>query len=198
MPHLPLNIDVRGMTILVVGGGAVAERKIKGLLDANATVKVVAPELTQEIARLGDTGRICLKIDCYDSSDLQGVFLAIAATNNPATNHRIADEAHQRGILISVANEPARGNCTFPAVLRRGNLEVTVSTDGTCPGFAAEVRDIISGIIGAEYADILAILAAEREKLLTEGTPNTYNNQILRSRARELINKLNTPKERVP
>jgi len=198
VPHLPLNIDVRGMTILVVGGGVVAERKIKALLDANATVKVVAPELTAEIARLGATSRVGLKTACYDSSDLQDVFLVVAATNDPAINRSIAEEAHQRGILVSVTNEPASGNCTFPAVLRRGNLEVSVSTGGTCPGFAAVVRDMIASVIGAEYAEILAILAADREKLLTEDTPNTYYNQILRSRARELINKLNTPKERVP
>jgi precorrin-2 dehydrogenase/sirohydrochlorin ferrochelatase len=198
MSHLPLNIDVRGMTILVVGGGAIAERKIKSLLATGATVRVVAPKLTPEITQLADTGTVSLKMGYYDPSDLHDAFLAVAATNDPATNRRIACEARQRGMLVSVADEPALGNCTFPAVLRRGNLEVSVSTTGTCPGFAAVVRDMIASVIGTEYGEILATLAIDRENLLTEGTPSTYNNLILRSRARELINELNKPKEQVP
>jgi len=198
MSHLPLNIDVRGMTILVVGGGAIAERKIKSLLATGATVRVVAPKLTPEITRLADTGTVSLKTGYYDPSDLHDAFLAVAATNDPAINRRIACEARQRGMLVSVSDEPTLGNCTFPAVLRRGNLEVSVSTTGTCPGFAAVVRDMIATVIGTEYGEILATLAIDREKLLTEGTPSTYNNLILRSRARELINELNKPKEQVP
>jgi precorrin-2 dehydrogenase/sirohydrochlorin ferrochelatase len=80
-------------------------------------------------------------------------------------------------------------------VLRRGNLEIGVSTNGTCPGFAAAVRDVIATLIGNEYGEILEVLAAEREKLLTEGRGNTYNKQILRSRARQLLAELSTRKD---
>jgi len=198
VPHLPLNIDARGMTVLVVGGGAVAGRKIKSLLDAEATVTVVAPELSPEIARLAAAGAITVKTGCYQAIDLAGVFLAVAATNDPGTNRRIAADARQRGILVAVTDEPGSGNCTFTALLRRGDLEVSVSTNGRCPGFAATVRDQIATVIGQEYGLILATLAAEREKLLTEGRHSTYNNKILRSRARELINELTEHKDRVP
>jgi len=198
VPHLPLNIDVRGMTVLVVGGGAVAGRKITSLLDAEATITVVAPELSPEIARLAAAGTITAKTGRYQASDLTNVFLAVAATNDPEANRRIAADARQRGMLVTVADEPGSGNCTFPALLRRGDLEVGVSTNGTCPGFAAVVRDLLATVIGEEYGIILATLALEREKLLTEGGPSTYNNQILRSRARELINELTEHKERVP
>ena len=84
------------------------------------------------------------------------------------------------------------------STVHRGDLEVSVSTDGTCPGFAAVVRDLLATVIGEEYGSILATLALEREKLLTEGNCSTYNNQILRSRARELINEFTERKERVP
>lgn len=198
MPHLPLNIDVHGMTVLVIGGGAVAGRKIASLLDAGATVAVVAPELSAEIARLAASGAITAKAARYQASDLVGAFLAVAATNDPETNRRIADDARHRGILVAVTGEPGSGNCSFPALLRRGDLEVSVSTNGTCPGFAAVVRDQLATVIGEEYGTILAALAQEREKLLTEGRSSTYNNQILRSRARELINELTGYKERVP
>lgn len=198
MPHLPLNIDVRGMTVLVVGGGTVAARKVLSLLDAGALVSIVAPELKAEITRLAAVGEITVKARDYQANDLTGVFLAVAATNDPETNRRVAADARQRGILVAVTDEPGSGNCTFPALLRRGDLEVSVSTNGTCPGFAAVVRDLLATVIGEEYGLILATLSAEREKLLTEGAPSTYNNQILRSRARELINEFTERKERVP
>jgi precorrin-2 dehydrogenase/sirohydrochlorin ferrochelatase len=198
VPHLPLNIDVRGLTVLMVGGGAVADRKLTPLLNAGAHVRIVSPEVTPEIRRLVATGAASLRTGCYETSDMDDVFLAVAATNDPETNQRVAADARQRGILVAVATEPDAGTCTFPAVLRRGDLEITVSTNGTCPGFAAEVRDLIATIIGEEYGIILQTLAAEREKLLTDGSSSTYNKQILRSRARELINELTERKECVP
>jgi precorrin-2 dehydrogenase/sirohydrochlorin ferrochelatase len=198
VPHLPLNIDVRGLTVLMVGGGGVADRKLTPLLKAGAHVRIVSPEVTPEISRLVSTGAASFRTGCYETSDMDDVFLAVAATNDPETNQRVAADARQRGILVAVATEPDAGTCTFPAVLRRGDLEITVSTNGTCPGFAAEVRDLIATLIGEEYGIILQTLAAEREKLLTDGSSSTYNKQILRSRARELINELTERKECVP
>jgi precorrin-2 dehydrogenase/sirohydrochlorin ferrochelatase len=198
VPHLPLNIDVRCITVLVVGGGTVAGRKILSLLAAGATVKIVAPEVTPEIARLAATGAVNLRKGLYEPIDLHDVFLVVAATNDPETNRRVAAGARQLGILVAVTDTPAAGNCTFPALLRRGDLEISVSTNGSCPGFAAIVRDMLATIIGEEYGTILSTLALEREKLLTEGCHSTYNTQVLRSRARELINELSEYKDCVP
>jgi len=198
MPHLPLNITVRDMPVLIIGGGSVAERKVKSLLEAGAAVRVVAPELTEELARLAAEGAVILKKGCYDQRDLNGIFLVVAATNDAETNRQIAADARQLRMLVAVATEPKAGNCSFPAVLRRGELEISVSTNGTCPGFAAVVRDLLASVIGEEYSTILATLALEREKLLTEGSHSTYNSKILRSRAGELINELAEYKDRVP
>jgi precorrin-2 dehydrogenase/sirohydrochlorin ferrochelatase len=198
VPHLPLNIDIRNLTVLVAGGGAVARRKIISLLDAGANISVVAPEITPEIRQLVDAGAIKVKIGCYQANDLTGTFLAVAATSDPLTNLKIASDARQRGILVTVTDAPESGNCTFPAILRRGDLEISISTNGKCPGFAAEIRDLLAGRIGEEYGTILETLTAVREKLLTERHCSTYNNQVLRSRARELINKLTEHKECVP
>ncbi len=198
MPHLPLNIDVRGMNILVVGGGAVACRKILALLDAGSTVSVVAPEITPEISNLMANGAIKVKTECYHTSDLADIFLVVAATSNPQINGKIAADARQRGILVTVTDAPEYGNCSFPAVLRRGSLEISISTNGRCPGFAAEIRDYLAEIIGDEYGTILETLSTKREKLLTEDNPSTYNIQVLRSHARELINETAKHKDRVP
>jgi precorrin-2 dehydrogenase/sirohydrochlorin ferrochelatase len=180
---------------VVVGGGAVACRKTAPLLKAGARVRLVSPEVVPEIGQLVSAGAVDLRSGCYETSDLDDVFLAVAATDDPEVNRRIAADARRRGILVAVASDPETGNCTFPAVLRRGDLEVCVSSSGTCPGFAAEIRDLIATIIGEEYGSALQTLAAEREKLLTEGRHSTYNKQILRSRARELINQLTERKD---
>jgi precorrin-2 dehydrogenase/sirohydrochlorin ferrochelatase len=198
VPHLPLNIDVRGRSAIIIGGGAVAGRKAMSLLEAGATLTIVAAEPSPEITRLAAAGTASLRTGCYEPSDLRDAFLVVAATNDPVTNRRIAEDARQCGMLVAVADDPGRGNCTFPALLRRGDLEISVSTNGTCPGFAAIVRDVIATVIGEEYGNILTTLAMEREKLLTEGSPSTYNTQVLRSRARELIHELAVNKERVP
>lgn len=197
MPHLPLNIDMRGLTALIVGGGSVASRKTRSLLDAGATVRIVSPEITTEIDALVAAGSVSRRSGCYEPSDLQGIFLAVAAANDLETNRRVASDARKLGILVSVVNEPAAGNCIFPALLCRGNLEITVSTNGTCPAFAAEVRDMLATVIGNEYGIILETLAAEREKLLTEDRHSTYNKDLLRSRTRELIRELTERKESV-
>jgi len=198
VPYLPLNIDVRGKRILVAGGGAVAGRKIRALMDAGATVHVVAPHISPEILPLADNNSITLSLRPYQSSDLSGTFLVIAATSDPRVNRSIATDARQRGILVNVVDAPDSGNCLFPAQLRRGDLEITVSTNGTCPGFAAAIRDLLAETIGDEFGIALKSLAEERDKLLTDGSLSTYNVQVLRSRTRELIDELIKHKDRVP
>ena len=187
MPTLPLNIDMQGKTALVVGGGKVALRKVRALLASGASLLVVAPEICRELAELAASGAVSVRRGCYTSADLDAAFLAVAATDAAAVNRAVATDASERGILVMVADNPLAGNCTFPAVLRRGDLEITVSTGGRCPALAAEIRDMIAGVIGDEYGAVLEQLAVEREKLLTDGSASTYNTQVLRSLAGRLI-----------
>jgi precorrin-2 dehydrogenase / sirohydrochlorin ferrochelatase len=176
----------------------VACRKVKSLLQANARVRIVAIDVVAELEALATTGGITCRRGPYEPGDLDGVFLVVAATNDDVVNCSIARDARERGMLVAVADAPELGTCTFPAVLRRGGLEIGVSTGGRCPALAVQVRDHIAGLIGDDYAAALEHLAAEREKLLTEGNSSTYNNQVLRSRARELICEFTERKERVP
>ncbi|MFA7060942.1 MAG: bifunctional precorrin-2 dehydrogenase/sirohydrochlorin ferrochelatase [Pedobacter sp.] len=198
MSQLPLHIDTHDRYILVVGGGAVACRKLRTLLSAHASVRVVSPVMNPEISALSASGAITARTGHYQASDLEGVFLAVAATNDAEVNRTIATDARQRGILAAVVDAPELSTCTFPAILRRGNLEISVSTGGRCPAFAALVRDVLSTVISDGYGIALEQLALEREKLLTEGNSSTYNKQILRAHAICLINELNEHKERVP
>jgi precorrin-2 dehydrogenase/sirohydrochlorin ferrochelatase len=198
MPTLALNIRMHGKLAVVIGGGAVALRKIRNLITSGAFVRVVAMNICPEIAALKKSGAISVRRGSYSESDLDNSFLVIAATDNPLVNQQVSVDASARRILVSISDNPAAGDCTFPAVLQRGNLEIAVSTGGRCPTFAADVRDCIAEHIGSEYGAILEQLAGEREKQLTNGSPSTYNTQVLRSLARRLLAELTERKESLP
>lgn len=187
MPMLALNIRMHGKPVVVIGGGKIALRKLRTLLKAGASVKVVAMTIVPEIAALEDTVGLAVRIGRYESADLDNALLAIAATDDAAVNERISADARQRGILVAVVDNPAAGDCTFPAMLQRGDLEIAVSTGGRCPTFAVDVRDCIAEHISDKYGAILDQLAEEREKLLTNGSSGTYNMEVLHSLARRLL-----------
>ena len=195
MATLALNIQMDGKLAVVIGGGTVALRKLRTLVKAGALITVVAMDVRPEIAALAESGALAVRSGSYESTDLDNAFLVIAATDNAMVNKRVAVDARERGILVAAADSPAEGDCTFPALLRRNDLEIAVSTGGRCPAFAADVRDCIAGVIGHEYGDILEQLAGEREKLLTNGSPSTYNTHVLRSLARRLLAKPTENKE---
>jgi precorrin-2 dehydrogenase/sirohydrochlorin ferrochelatase len=190
MPYLTLNIDIQDRIALVVGGGTVALRKVKTLLAAGARVQVVAPDLGEGLEALQQSGAISLRRAPYCSTDLDGVFLAVAASDNREVNAEVARDGRARSILVAVASAPKQGTCAFPAILRRGELEIAVSSGGRCPAFSVQVRDRIAAVIGEEYATALDRLARDREKLLTEGNGSTYNARLVRSQAERLMTEL--------
>ena len=195
MSTLPLNIDMRGKTAVIVGGGKVALRKLQAMSVAGVASRLVAPEVCPEIAELAAAGSISVRIGRYGAEDLDHAFLVVAATDDAAVNLSVATDAMERRLLVSVVDNPLAGNFTFPAVLRRGALEIAVSTGGRCPTLATDVRDLIADVIGEEYGAVLEQLAAEREKLLTDGNHSTYNTQVLRSLAGRLMVELTERKD---
>lgn len=198
MSTLALNIRMHGKLAVVIGGGTVALRKLRALLAADASVRVVGTAVCPEITALKDSGVLEVRVGDYTVSDLAGAFLVIAATDNALVNEQVCADAHLRGMLVAAAGDPAAGDCIFPATLKRGDLEIAVSTGGRCPTFAVDVRDCIAEHIGNEYGTILQELSAEREKLLTNGSPSTYNMQVLRSLAGRLLAELTERKESLP
>jgi precorrin-2 dehydrogenase/sirohydrochlorin ferrochelatase len=198
MSTLALNIRMHGKPVVVIGGGTVALRKLRTLLAAGASVRVVGSAICPEITALKESGELAVRVGRYTVSDLDGAFLVIAATDNPLVNEQVCADAHVRGMLVAAAENPAAGDCTFPATLTRGDLEIAVSTGGRCPTFAVDVRDCIAEHIGDEYGTILQRLSAEREKLLTNGSSSTYNKQVLRSLAGRLLAELTERKESLP
>ena len=179
MPPFPVNLDVAGRHVVIIGGGQVACRKCRALLAAGATVKVVAPDLTPELAAFAAAGSVTHTARNYEPGDLDGAFLVFTATSEQTVNRAVAAEAISRGILVNVADAPELCTFTLPAILRRGDLLITVSTGGKSPALARVIRGELETLFGPEYVPALDLLGKLREKLLTATGDSAYNNKIL-------------------
>jgi precorrin-2 dehydrogenase/sirohydrochlorin ferrochelatase len=186
MRYLPINLDVRDKPVVVVGGGAVAFRKCAALLAAGARVTLIAPDLDRSLAEMCADGRVRHVAHAYVPTDLAGAFLVFAATDSPAVNRAVADEAGARAILADIADAPDSGSFTLPAVMRRGELLIAVSTGGKSPALARLIRTQLETLYGAEYGTALELLGSLREKLLTEKGNSAYNKEIFNALAEQL------------
>jgi precorrin-2 dehydrogenase/sirohydrochlorin ferrochelatase len=178
MNLFPINLNLRGQTAFIIGGGGVAERKCRSLLDAGAVVRVIAPAITPCLAELALRGSITHLHRPYEPGAMAGAALVFAATDDRAVNRAAAEEAQRLGIPVCVVDEPAEGTFTSPSTVRRGDLLITISTGGRSPALARRIREELEDRYGPEYADIVDILGAFREKLLTEHRGSAYNKQL--------------------
>ncbi len=165
----PIHLALEGNRVLVVGGGSVAERRVERLLWAGARVRVVSPDLTSALADLRDRGALEHRARPFDPDDLEGAVLAFAATDDPAVNHRVADEARRLGILVNVADDPLFCDFTLPACVIRDALVISVSTNARSPGLAAALRRRLEAQFGPEWGTLTAILSEARPDLLRLG-----------------------------
>jgi precorrin-2 dehydrogenase/sirohydrochlorin ferrochelatase len=162
----PVNLVLDGRRCLVVGGGKIALRKVEGLLACGGRVTVVAPRITPELRALAD---VMTEERPWRPDDLDGMWLVIAATDDPAVNGAVYAEGQRRGVWVNGADDPANCSFTLPSVVRRGDLQVTVSTGGRSPALASWLRRRLEGEIGPEYAVLLDLLATERDGLKAAG-----------------------------
>ncbi len=183
MRYLPINLDVRGKTVVIVGGGPVATRKCQLLRASGASVTIIAPEVALVLQELANAGEVRHLARTYAQGDLAGAFLAYAATDQPAVNRAVADEAHRDGILVEVCTEPDRGNFTTPAVVTRGDLTIAIGTGGAAPALAGRIRQELEDRFDHAYAETVQLLGAVREKLLTANKAGAYNKRILKELA---------------
>jgi precorrin-2 dehydrogenase/sirohydrochlorin ferrochelatase len=164
-PYYPAILDMAGRRALVVGAGKVGEGKITGLVNAGAVVKVVSLTATPQVERWADEGRIELELRRYESSDLDGRFLVIAATEDNDTNVRVFEDAEQRQMLCNVVDVTHLCNFILPSIVRRGDLAIAVSTSGASPALARRIRISLGECYGDEYAVALELLGSLREEL---------------------------------
>lgn len=161
----PAFLDLRGRRAVVVGGGAVAEQKVRGLLAAGARVAVVSPETTPGLSDLGAQGWVEIRRRPYRAGDLRGAWVAIAATDDRAANAAIWAEAEERGVLLNAVDDIDHCSFIAPAIHREGDISVAVSTGGKSPALAVRLRDRIGRLIGPAEARLCALLGELRPEL---------------------------------
>jgi siroheme synthase-like protein len=167
LPYFPLFIDLTGSPCVLIGGGHVAERRAKTLLEFGARTRVIAPEASAAILALARDGLISLeKREYAGSEDIGGAVLVITATNDRELNRRIARDAGEAGIPVNTADDPESCSFFFPALVRRGELVAGISTSGSCPGLAARLRKELEEMWPDDWGKALEALAAERRRLM--------------------------------
>ena len=176
MAGYPIIIDLQDRLAVVVGAGAVGRRKVAGLLDAGARVRLITldpppPACWQD--------RVELHLRAFHPDDLDDAALIFAATGDSAVDHAVLAAAKERGIPANLAGEPESGDFTLPAVLRQGGLLVAVATGGRAPALAGVVRDRLADRFGQEWALVVEIAARLRMKNLTDPHKNIYCSKVL-------------------
>ena len=167
--YYPAFIDVRGRTCVVIGGGALGEEKVVKLLECDACVTVIAPEVTSVVEELAGEGKIEWLNRQYEPGDLAPAFIAIASTEDDEIDRQIYAEAEERNVLLNVVD--VTHLCTFiaPSVARRGEVTVATSTGGASPALARTFREKLESSRILEYADLAPVLARGRAALRHRG-----------------------------
>ena len=192
MRYYPVNLDIQNRGCLVVGGGAVATRKVITLLECGARVTVVSPDVSdrlQELARSGAS--LTIKKRSYRNRDLDGMWLVIGATDDETLNRRISEDAENRNMLCNIADRPEVCNFILPSIVQRDDLVIAISTSGNSPALAKKLRQILENQFGKEYGDFLQLLGAVRRKLLSAAhEPESHKplfEQLINSDLLELV-----------
>ncbi len=161
----PLFLKLENRPCLVVGAGPIAESKISGLIEANATIKVVAPEATPQIRNWAAEDKIAWHQRRFEPSDLQGMFLVIASTSSKDLHEQIFGEARRGSVLCNIVDVPHLCDFYYPAVVRRGALQIAISTAGESPALAQRLRKELEVQFGPEYESWVAAIGEARAEL---------------------------------
>src|SRR5882762_7933348 len=179
----PMFVKLTGRQCLVVGAGKVGEPKIAGLLDTGAHIRVIAIEATEAVREWARAGRIELELRPFSASDLDGVFLAVVATASRSLNEFTYREAQRRGVLCNVVDVPEYCDFFYPAVVRRGDLQIAVSTAGQSPSLAQKLRQQLEKQFGPGYAAWVAELGETRRLVLASELDRELKQNLLHSLA---------------
>ena len=179
----PMFLKLSGRRCLVVGAAEVGESKIAGLLETGAHIRVVALEASATVREWAQSGSIDLELRHFKPEDLDGVFLAIVATSSRALNQRIYHEAQSRGVLCNIVDVPDLCDFFYPSVVRRGDLQIAVSTAGQSPSLAQKIRRQLEQQFGPAYAAWVAELGETRKLILASDLEKERKLDLLHSMA---------------
>jgi precorrin-2 dehydrogenase/sirohydrochlorin ferrochelatase len=179
----PMFLKLHGRQCLVVGAGKVGEPKIGGLLETGARIRVVALEASLTVREWARAGKIELELRAFLAEDLEGAFLAVVATNSRTLNERVFHEAQRRGVLCNVVDVPELCDFFYPAVVRRGDLQIAVSTAGQSPSLAQKIRQQLEKQFGPGYGAWVAELGETRKLILGSDLDKERKLELLHSLA---------------
>ena len=179
-----INVQIRDRNVVVIGGGRIAQRKVLGLLEAGAKVKVVSPELTSQLLRLSETGQISWRPEPYAKEELEGALLIIAATNVRETNLAVKRDAAPYQ-LVNLADDPEESDFQVPSVMKRGKLTVAVSTSGASPVLAKKICTQLEQMFDEQYESYLDFLATSRKEIKAAVKDETVKRKLLTTIADE-------------
>lgn len=178
MKYFPINLNISTRKCTVVGGGKVAARKTRGLLECGGTIRVISPELTTELKQLAADQHITWLQREYQPGDLAGSFLVIAATDDTRVQKEVFREAEENGQLVNVADVPELCNFILPASVKRNDLTISVSTAGKSPALASKIRQDLESIIGPEHGVLADIMGLLRQEVLQHNRPHEENKVV--------------------
>jgi precorrin-2 dehydrogenase / sirohydrochlorin ferrochelatase len=179
----PMFMKLTGRRVLVVGAGSVGEQKVSGLLETGARIRVVAFDATATVRDWAREGKIELNMRAFANDDLQGTFLVVAATSSRTLNERIYDEAQRLDVLCNVVDVPDLCDFFYPSVVRRGDLQIAVSTAGQSPSLAQKIRKQLETQFGPGYATWVAELGETRKLILESDLDKERKLDLLHSLA---------------
>jgi precorrin-2 dehydrogenase/sirohydrochlorin ferrochelatase len=185
MSLFPMFLKLEGRSCLVIGAGVIGEPKIRSLLVSGATVRVIAPEAREAVQGWARAGVIVWEQRRFQAADLGGVFLVVAATSLPEVNEAVFQEASRRGILCNAVDDPERCDFFYGALVRRGRLQVAISTGGQSPALAQRLRRELQAQIRPEYAGWLERLGKVRRRMMAARIAPERRKRLLHELASE-------------
>src|ERR1700722_15444978 len=177
---LPIFVKLAGRRCLVAGAGSVAEAKIASLLEAEAEVRVVAPQANEQVRALASSGVVRWEQREFETSDLDDVFMAIAATSDPEVNARVFEQSRQRSVICNSVDDPPHCDFYFSANVRRGELQVAISTAGESPAVAQRLRDEIERALDPGLGEWLQDVGTLRREILARYPASEERQRLLR------------------
>jgi precorrin-2 dehydrogenase / sirohydrochlorin ferrochelatase len=166
MSLFPIFLKLTGRSCIVIGAGHLAESKIASLRAADASITVIAPEASPAIAEQAAAGELTLRQRPYQTGDLKDAFLVVAATNNPGVNRAVFSEATATGVLCNAVDDPPFCDFYFPSIVRRGDLQIAISTAGNSPALAQQLRKELNEQLPLDLGDWLTELGNLRREVV--------------------------------
>jgi precorrin-2 dehydrogenase/sirohydrochlorin ferrochelatase len=168
MKYYPINLNIKDRKCLVAGGGLVALRKVKRLVECEAIIRIISPQIVTQLEEIAKKEIIEILYRKIQSDDLNDIFLIFAATNDKEVNMSISQWAHKKNILCNIADQPDESDFTLPSVIDQGDLNITISTNGKSPALSKYLRKRLQTEFGQEYATLLDMMGKLRKMLTAE------------------------------